>query len=203
MFPPNCFLSHLGLSFLYIIVYNSIIMGRLWPPAHGGESMTRNSARELAVHLSFELSFTDQTADEFLASALTRQTFELFQAEEPLYTEFPNVKQREYISTLVQGVWSHRGELDGYIEKYAIGWKLSRINRVIVSILRTAMYEILYMQDIPNAAAIDAAVELTKHYEDPEIVSFVNGILGSFVRTECPAGDAAAVQTEATDPAAE
>jgi len=55
-----------------------------------------------------------------------------------------------------------------------------------VAIMRVAMYEILYMQDIPNAAAINEAVELTKHYEEPEVVSFVNGILGSFVRSECP-----------------
>ena len=50
--------------------------------------------------------------------------------------------------------------------------------------MRVAMYEILYMQDIPNAAAINEALELVKHYEEPEVVSFVNGILGSFVRGE-------------------
>jgi len=148
--------------------------------------MTRNNARELAVHLSFELSFTDQTADELLDSALTRQTFALIGAEEPLYAEFPNVKQREYIGTLVRGVWAHGPELDGYISKYAIGWNFSRLNRVVVAIMRVAMYEVLYMQDIPNAAAINAAVELTKHYEEPEVVGFVNGILGTFVRSECP-----------------
>ena len=46
------------------------------------------------------------------------------------------------------------------------------------------MYEILYMPDIPNAAAINAAVELTKQYEPQEVAAFVNGILGSFVRAE-------------------
>ena len=50
--------------------------------------------------------------------------------------------------------------------------------------MRTAMYEILYMPDIPNAAAINAAVELTKQYEPQEVAAFVNGILGSFVRAE-------------------
>ena len=62
----------------------------------------------------------------------------------------------------------------------------ARLNRVAIAIMRVAMYEILYMQDIPNAAAINEAVEMTKHYEEPEVVSFVNGILGSFVRNECP-----------------
>lgn len=148
--------------------------------------MTRNNAREVAVHLCFELSFSDQTADELLESALNRRIFALIGEEEPLYAQFPNVKQRDYISTLVRGVWTHGGELDGYISKYAIGWNFGRLNRVAIAIMRVAMYEVLYMDDVPVAAALNAAVELTKHYEEPEVVSFVNGILGSFVRTECP-----------------
>ncbi|MDD5938692.1 MAG: transcription antitermination factor NusB [Clostridiales bacterium] len=146
--------------------------------------MTRSSAREIAVHFIFELGFSNATADELLAAALTRPAFEELGQEEPLYAEFPNREQRAYIEELVRGVYGHGAELDGYIAKYAIGWKFSRIPRVVVAILRVCMYEILYMQDIPNAAAINEAVELTKHYEEPELASFVNGILGTFVRTE-------------------
>lgn len=146
--------------------------------------MTRTAAREIAVHFVFELGFTDQTAEELLAEALNRKTFEAIGEEEPLYSEFPNEAQREYISKLVKGVYEHTPELDEYISKYAIGWKFFRMNRVAVAIMRVAMYEVLYMQDIPNAAAINEAVELVKHYEEPEVVSFVNGILGSFVRGE-------------------
>ena len=146
--------------------------------------MTRSNARELAVHFVFELGFSKQTADELLAEALKRPVFELIGQEEPLYAEFPNAEQRAYIASLVRGVHDHGPELDGYISKYAIGWNFSRIPRVVVAILRVCMYEILYMQDVPNAAAINEAVELTKHYEEPELASFVNGILGSFVRSE-------------------
>lgn len=74
--------------------------------------------------------------------------------------------------------------MDGYIEKYAVGWKFSRIGRVASAIMRVAMYEILYMPDVPNAAAINDAVEIAKGYEDEETVKFINGILGSFVRGE-------------------
>lgn len=146
--------------------------------------MTRSNAREIAVHLSFELSFSQGTAEELLENALTRLTFEQIGEEEPLYAEFPNVKQRDYISALVKGVYLHGPELDDYIARYAIGWNFSRLPRVAVAIMRVAMYEILYMQDIPNAAAINEAVELMKHYDEPEVVSFINGILGSFVRKE-------------------
>lgn len=146
--------------------------------------MTRTAAREIAVHLTFELGFTGQTARELLEEALNRKTFALIGEEEPLYAEFPNETQRAYITRLVEGVYDHAPELDEYISKYAIGWKFSRMNRVAVAIMRVAMYEILYMQDIPNAAAINEAVEMTKHYEEQELAAFVNGILGSFVRTE-------------------
>ncbi len=146
--------------------------------------MTRSNAREIAVHFVFELSFSSDSAQQLLDCAMTRQVFELLGQEEPLYAEFPNVKQREYISTLVRGVEAHREELDGYISKYAIGWSIKRLPRVVLAILRVCMYEILYMQDVPNAAAINEAVELTKGYEEPELVGYVNGILGSFVRSE-------------------
>ncbi len=146
--------------------------------------MTRTAAREIAVHFCFELGFTGQEPGELLDRAMTRQTFASIGEEEPLYAEFPNEAQRAYISSLVKGVYAHGPELDEYISKYAIGWRFERMNRVAVAIMRVAMYEILYMQDIPNAAAINEAVELTKHYEEPEMVSFVNGILGSFIRGE-------------------
>ena len=146
--------------------------------------MTRTVAREIAVHFAFELGFTGQTAEELLEEALDRKTFALIGEEEPLYAEYPNEAPRAYIVKLVKGVYEHSPELDEYISKYAIGWKFSRIDRVAIAIMRVAMYEILYMQDIPNAAAINEAVEMTKHYEEPEVVSFVNGILGSFVRGE-------------------
>lgn len=160
--------------------------------------MTRSNARELAVHFVFELGFSGQSAEELLAEALKRPVFELIGQEEPLYAEFPNAGQREYITTLVKGVYDHAPELDGYISKYAIGWNFSRLPRVVVAILRVCMYEILYMQDVPNAAAINEAVELTKHYEEPELASFVNGILGSFVRTE-PLPEATAPAPKAAD----
>ena len=146
--------------------------------------MTRTAAREIAVHLTFELGFSNQSARQLLDEALNRRTFALIGEEEPLYAEYPNEAQRAYIAHLVEGVYDHGPELDEYISKYAIGWKFSRLNRVAVAIMRVAMFEILYMQDIPNAAAINEALELVKHYEEPEVVSFVNGILGSFVRGE-------------------
>ena len=53
-----------------------------------------------------------------------------------------------------------------------------------MAIMKVAMFEVMYMPDVPDAAAINEAVELAKRYDPPETVSFVNGVLGSFVRGE-------------------
>ena len=146
--------------------------------------MTRSNAREIAVQLIFSLGFSNHSAQEVLDSQLTPERFAELAEENALYAQFPNEKQQQYIRDLVQGVFSHGPELDDYISRYAVGWSFARIPRMAAAIMRTAMYEVLYVPDVPNAAAINEAVEIAKRYETQEVVSFVNGILGSFVRAE-------------------
>ncbi len=146
--------------------------------------MTRNTAREIATHLAYELSFTDLSVEAFLNSRLSEENFEALALECEVYTDKPNAKQVQYIRRLVSGVAEHAAELDTYIEKYAQGWRFERISLVASAIMRVAMYEILYMPDIPNGVAINEAVEIAKKYESPEVVRFMNGILGSFLREE-------------------
>lgn len=147
--------------------------------------MTRSTAREIAMHCSFSLGFTLQTADELLEERLTQETFESWKSEDSIYEKFPNGPQLEYIRELVRGVGEHGAELDEYISRYAKNWQFARIPRTAAAIMRVSMYEILYMPNIPNRAAINEAVEIAKKYEEPKVVSFLNGILGSFVREEC------------------
>lgn len=147
--------------------------------------MLRSTAREIAVRLSYELSFTSLSIDELLDQTLSEEYFANLAEEDALYAELPNEKQAQYIRKLVCGVDEHAAELDSYIEKYAVGWKFERVPLVASAIMRVAMYEILYMPEIPNGAAINEAVEIAKKYEDEKVVSFMNGILGSFVRREC------------------
>ena len=146
--------------------------------------MTRNTAREIAVHLAYELSFSELPVDEFLDQQLSPEVFADLAGEYDLYNELPNEKQRLYIRRLVSGVSEHAAELDSYIEKYAQGWRFERISLVASAIMRVAMYEMLYMADIPAGVAINEAVEIAKKYETPETVKFINGILGSFLRQE-------------------
>ena len=146
--------------------------------------MTRNTAREIATHLAYELSFIDLSVEAFLDARLSEENFEALALECEVYSDTPNAKQLQYIRRLVAGVAEHAAELDTYIEKYAQGWRFERISLVASAIMRVAMFEILYMPDIPNGVAINEAVEIAKKYESPEVVRFMNGILGSFLREE-------------------
>lgn len=162
--------------------------------------MIRNVAREIAMHLSFELSFTDLPVEKLLDQRLSSPHFEALAPEYEVYGELPGPTQRQYIRRLVSGIELHSYELDQYIEKYSKGWRFERIPLVAAAIMRLAMYEILYMPEIPNGAAINEAVEIAKKYESPEVVRFINGILGAFVRSE--AADAAPRREAAPEGAA-
>lgn len=147
--------------------------------------MTRTAAREIAVQLAYELGYSDCSVEEFLEKKLNRDYFAVMAEENALYGEYPDEDQLAYIRTVIEGVGRHGYELDRDIERYAVGWKFGRIPRVATAIMRVAMFEILYLPEVPNGAAINEAVEIAKHYEDDKVVSFINGILGSFVRSEC------------------
>ena len=144
--------------------------------------MTRNTAREIATHLAYELSFIDLSVEAFLDTRLSEENFEALAQECEVYSDTPNAKQLQYIRRLVAGVAEHAAELDTYIEKYAQGWRFERISLVASAIMRVAMFEILYMPDIPNGVAINEAVRIAKLYDGEDAGSFVNGILGAFAR---------------------
>ena len=146
--------------------------------------MTRTVAREIAVRLCFSISENPLDPGEVLSFVFEEEYYSSLKAEDVLYNDMPNARQLDYITRLVTGVFEHAAELDGYIDKYAVGWKFGRISRTAVAIMKTAMFEALYMPDVPIRAAMNEAVELAKRYESPETVPFINGVLGSFSRGE-------------------
>ncbi len=145
--------------------------------------MTRTAAREIAILLGFSAAANGEAAEDTLERFFEEEHYASMADENPLFAEPPD-DQLDYIRTLLGLIVGHRTELDAYIEKYARGWTVSRIDRTAGAILRCAMSEILWMPDVPNAAAINEAVELAKKYEDEDVVAFINGILGSFIRGE-------------------
>lgn len=144
--------------------------------------MTRSNAREIVAHLIFEMNFTTDSADQLVDFAMEPDYYSSLAEETEIYAERPNQKQLEYIRVAAAGIQEKQEELDGYISKYAVNWSVSRISKVARAVLHVAMYEALYVEDVPVSSAINEAVELVRKYEDEDVVGFVNGILGSFAR---------------------
>ena len=166
--------------------------------------MTRTTARELAVRLCFALA---ANADAGPDSFFEEEYFETLASEDARFAAYPDEKQMQYIRALVIGTQERREELDEYIGQYSQGWKTSRISKTAMALLRCALYEILYMPEVPDAAAINEAVELAKDYEEAETVAFINGILGSFMRGRgddtCEATEPETEEPDALEPETE
>ena len=145
--------------------------------------MTRTNAREIVVHLIYGINYTKETADEAMVSRFAQDYYETLREENDIYAERPNQKQLAYIAQVVKGIEEKQEELNGYITKYAIGWHLDRISRLARSIMQLAMYESLYVEDVPTGVAVSEAVRLAKKYDGDDTGSFINGILGSFARS--------------------
>ena len=146
--------------------------------------MTRTTAREIAMHLIYELDYHDELPEELLQAVFSDHYYPRLAEETDLYQEKPNAKQMQYIENCVRGVYVKKPEIDAIIEQYAVGWKISRISKVSLAVLRLAIFEILYVDDAPTGAVINEAVEIARRYEEEDKVSFTNGILGSFARAQ-------------------
>ena len=145
--------------------------------------MTRANARELAVHLIYGRDFTGEEPQVVVSTRLDKEYYEKLSAENQVYTERPSRAQMAYIDNVVAGVANREEELNAEIQKFSIGWDVSRISRLTRAIMQLAMFEILYLEDVPTGVAISEAVRIAKKYDGDDTGSFVNGILGSFARS--------------------
>ncbi len=129
--------------------------------------MDRTGARAAAMKLIYEWEMGGDGGEE------TRQ--DLLEIK-------PDEKERDYMEQLVAGVQEHAVDIDAQVSKYAVDWKIERISRVDLAIMRVAIYEIKYASQ-PAGVAVNEALELARAYSTSEAVPFVNGVLGSFVRS--------------------
>ena len=129
--------------------------------------MTRHESRELAFILIFEKSFqTDISITELIDSAAELELFE----------------QNEFAESLAKKVYLKLEEIDAVISENLVGWSAKRISRVTKAILRLAVCEMLYTEDMPVGVAINEAVEIAKKYASQEDASYINGVLGSIAK---------------------
>ena len=148
--------------------------------------MTRGNARELAVHLIYSQGFTGEEPERLIAARLEKAYYDQLSAENEIYEDRPSRAQVQYLDSVVAGVTNRTEELNDEIRKFSIGWDVSRISRLARTILQLAIFEILYVEDVPTGVAVSEAVRLAKKYDGDDTGAFVNGILGSFARSLTP-----------------
>ena len=131
--------------------------------------MTRHESREQAFILLFERSFNKET-----------ELSELIELAE----EYSLLEPDEFFLSLVRTADEKDEELNEIISANTRGWKLNRISKVSLAVIKTALTEMIYLEDIPTGVSINEAVELAKKYATPEDASFVNGLLGTVARSQ-------------------
>lgn len=130
--------------------------------------MGRKLAREETMKLLFQMEMNNDYSDDIV---------ELYIDE----NEFTH-DEEEYIRDAVETIKINLNDIDESIQKYIKGWKIHRLAKVDLSVLRIAVYELTYRKDIPMEVTINEAIEICKKYSTDESSKFINGILGSFVR---------------------
>ncbi len=148
--------------------------------------MTRKTARQIAVQLLFSMETNALSPDEAADLFFSEEHYSSLQEEDHSFEEEADKKSEAYIRRLIESVSVHQAELDEIIGRYARDWKTNRLSTATRTILRVCLCEILYFDDVPDSAAVNEAVELGKTFDSPEAASFINGVLGSFLRTEKP-----------------
>lgn len=129
--------------------------------------MTRKEERELAFTLIFEKIFNDEISiEDIIANAVEARLIE----------------DDTFAFSLAQLTYDNREAIDAIINNAAVGWKVERLPKVSLAVLRLALCEILYVPSIPSGVSINEAVELAKKFATQEDASFINGVLGKYVR---------------------
>lgn len=131
-------------------------------PKNTGEIMNRTEARELAMKCIFQM----EAQNEFV-----KENVENLLAQEQLG------QHKEYIDSILNNVCEHIEEINQSINEYSKGWPISRMAKTDLAVTRLAICEILYLDQIPKAVAINEGVELAKRYGNDQSFKFINAIL--------------------------
>lgn len=132
--------------------------------------MNRKRSREIAMELLFGMTLSKNTIGE---------TIENFKED---YEMKLNTIDLEYIIKALEKVEENKEIIDKKIEDALTNWKIDRISKVNLSILRLSIAEMLYLEDVPGRVSINEAIELTKKYSDEKSVSFINGVLDKVLK---------------------
>jgi N utilization substance protein B len=143
--------------------------------------MNRRKSRELAMKLLFQMDVNKEEYKEVLSNV--HENIEDYVKDEEEDIDLKDLDMK-YITRILSGVEANRELIDTEIEKYLLNWKLNRISKIDLAIMRICTYEIIFEVDIPNSASINEAIELAKKYSDEKSVSFINGVLDKIIKNK-------------------
>lgn len=127
--------------------------------------MKRKRSREIAMELLFSMEISKNSYEQTIESFIENYEMDL------------KTIDLEYIKEVMKSVTDYKEEIDEIIKNSLINWTIERVSKVNLVIVRLAIAEMLYIDDVPEVVAINEAIELTKKYSDDKSVSFVNGAL--------------------------
>lgn len=127
--------------------------------------ITRRLQREWAIKALYQIEITKDSLEKGWRSFLLLE---------------PQAQNAPYSHFLVGQVLAKKNELDSMLERHVKRWRMERLSRIDINILRLGLYEILYCSDVPTPVAVDEAIELGKAFSGTEAAKFINGILGRF-----------------------
>ena len=136
---------------------------------------TRRRAREFALQILYQLDVQEQLSDEQAIGMFWKSFAATAEAEGALAVDLGEIQP--FAEKLVRGVREHLAEIDGQIQSVSKNWRLERMARVDRNLLRLALYELKFVDDVPAKVAINEAIEIAKRYGTSESSAFVNGIL--------------------------
>jgi transcription antitermination protein NusB len=143
--------------------------------------MSRKKAREAAVMLLYHWDMMNYN-DENVATTLGETIRSNGTDDDDILKMTLTQDDDTYISTILEGIKTNLATIDSVVEAEAVGWKLGRLPKVDLAILRLGVCELMYRQDIPGAVTINECVDLAKHYSTENSGAFVNGVLSTILK---------------------
>ncbi|CAK20792.1 transcription antitermination factor NusB [Listeria welshimeri] len=122
--------------------------------------MKRREAREKALQALFQIELNEMSLDQAIKNIMEDE-------------------QDDYMEKLVEGVMANKAEIDAIIEPNLDNWRMDRLSKVDLSLLRLSVYEINYLDDVPNRVSLNESIEIAKIYSDEKSSKFINGVLAN------------------------
>ncbi|OFF96569.1 transcription antitermination factor NusB [Listeria monocytogenes] len=122
--------------------------------------MKRREAREKALQALFQIELNEMSLDQAIKNIMEDE-------------------QDDYMEKLVEGVMAKKAEIDAIIEPNLDNWRMDRLSKVDLSLLRLSVYEIKYLDDVPNRVSLNESIEIAKIYSDEKSSKFINGVLAN------------------------